>query len=274
MRLDVKYVDGLCAAVDATAVRPRIDLSGVTFVEPYGLVYLGMFIRHNNSLGKMFTIIPPRSRQVTAYLNSQRFWERFNISVARSDREGRSGMARFTSLRDIIDIENNQYIAEDVGKMVYDILTKNAIAVQVDLVTELVIELVDNFSRHSGQHVGACAMQLYPNANRLDFAVGDCGVGIRASLARNPAYEHLVNASHQEAAVKAMEDGVTGGAEGGTGFGTVRENVLELGGRMFLSTGDGWILVEGTTGDIQSGRMDSQLPGVQIEISLPVGAPR
>lgn len=272
MRLDVKCVDGLCAAVDTTAVRPQIDLSRITFVEPYGLVYLGMFIRHNNSLGKVFTIIPPRSRPVTAYLSSQRFWERFNISAAGPDREGHRGMARFTSLRDMIDIENNQYIAEDVGRMVYDILTKNAIAVKVDLVTELVIELVDNFSRHSGQQIGSCAMQLYPNANRLDFAIGDCGVGIRASLARNPVYEQLINASHQEAAVKAMEDGVTGGAEGGTGFGTVRDNVLELGGHMFLSTGDGWILVEGATGGIQSGRMDSQLPGVQIEISLPVGA--
>ena len=56
-------------------------------------------------------------------------------------------------MNDIVDIENNQYIAEYVGDMVGDILRKNSVRVDVGLVTEVAIELVDNFSRHSGQQL-------------------------------------------------------------------------------------------------------------------------
>ena len=59
MRLDINNVDRMCAAVDTTVAMPEIDLSEIDFVEPYGLVYLEMFIRHHNEGGKLFTVVPP-----------------------------------------------------------------------------------------------------------------------------------------------------------------------------------------------------------------------
>ena len=270
MRLDRSTVDRLCAGVGLDAPKPRIDLSNVSFVEPFGLIYLGMFLRHFNSLGRFFEIVTPRSLHVREYLDTQRFWGRYNIPVAATGSQSFPRLARFTSLRDVIDIENNRYIADDVGKMVYDILRRNTVRVNAGLVTEIVIELVDNFSRHSGQQLAACAIQLYPNRKKLHFAIGDCGVGIRGSLSRNPNYRHLATAPHHEAAAKALEEGVTGGVEGGTGFGTVREDVMELGGQVFLCTGDGWVSVGADRDDVQSGQMAYDLSGVQIEVTMSV----
>ena len=267
MHLNLRSVDGLCAGVSFDVPKPTLDLSEVSFVEPGGLIYLGMFLRHFNSLGKYFNIVSPRAPAVTRYLNSQRFWERYDVSASLQSLPRRG---RFTSLRDVIDIENDQWIADDVGNMVAELLRENSVKVDVDLVTEVVVELVDNFSRHSGEQLAACAMQLYPTLAKLHFAVGDCGVGIRRSLARNPRYADLSSVPHHEAAVKALEDGVTGSSEGGTGFGTVRGHVLELGGEVSLCTGDGWVSIGADREGVRSGTMRYDLPGVQVEVVIPV----
>ena len=272
--LTIGTVSELCSLVQLDDQKPTVDLSNISFVEPFGLVYLGMFLRHFNSLGKFFNVISPRSRPVTQYLESQRFWDRYNIAAVTTDTQLLQRHARFTSLSDIVDIENNQYIAENVGDMVRDILRKNSVRVDTGLVAEIAVELVDNFSRHSDKQLASCAVQLYPQRGTLHFAVGDCGIGIRSSLGRNPHYQDLATALHHEAALKALEDGVTGKAEGGTGFGTVREDVLQLGGEMCLCTGDGWVGIRGGTHDIQAGRMPFDMPGVQIEIKIPLEGSR
>ncbi len=272
--MNLNTVGELCSLVNLDDQKPTVDLSNISFVEPFGLVYLGMFLRHFNSLGKFFNIITPRSRWVRQYLESQRFWDRYNIAANSTDSQTPRRHSRLTSLSDIVDIENNQYIAEDVGGMVGDILRKNSVGVDAALVTEVAVELVDNFSRHSGQQLAACAVQLYRQRGDLHFAVGDCGVGIRSSLCRSSHYQHLASAPHYEAALKALEDGVTGSTEGGTGFGTVREDILQLGGQMCLCTGDGMVIIGGDRQGVEAGRMTFDLPGVQIEIRIPVEGSR
>ena len=133
--MNLSTVGELCSLVHLDDQKPTVDLSNISFVEPFGLVYLGMFLRHFNSLGKFFNIITPRSRQVTQYLESQRFWGRYNIAATSTDSQPLQGHARFTSLNDIVEIENNQYIAENVGDMVGDILRKNSVRVDVGLET-------------------------------------------------------------------------------------------------------------------------------------------
>ena len=202
--LKFSTVGELFSLVNLDDQKPTVDLSNISFVEPFGLVYLGMFLRHFNSLGKFFNIITPRSRQVTRYLESQRFWDRYNIAATSTDSQIHRRYARLTSLSDIVDIENNQYIAESVGDMVGDILRNNSVRVDASLVSEVAVEVVDNFSRHSGQQLAACAVQFYPQRGNLHIAVGDCGVGIRSSLCRNSLYRHLASAPHHVAALKAL----------------------------------------------------------------------
>ena len=131
------------------------------------------------------------------------------------------------------------------------------------------MELVDNFHKHSDRNVAVFCLQLYPKLKRLDFAIGDYGIGIRQSLIQNPKFRHYEQMPHKFAAMKAFEDGVSGRKEGGTGFGTVRENVMELGGQLFLSTGNAWIQLGANIDGFKFGELENELPGVQIEVSIP-----
>ena len=207
-------------------------------------------------------------------MESQRYWHRFNIASNSTDSQCSVSHSRLTSLSDMVDIENNQYTAEDVGDMIGDILRNNTLKVDASLETEVAVELVDNFSRQCGQLLAACAVQLYRQRGDLHVAVGDCGAGVRSSLCMNPRYQHPNSAPHYRAAVKALEDGVTGSSEGGTGFGTVRRDVIQLGGQMPLCTGDGWVIFGGGRQGVEAGHMPFDLPGVQIKLRIPVEGSR
>lgn len=267
MNLDFSTVDQLCCSVNFKEVRPSIDLSDVRFFRPFALVYLGMFLRYHNSCGRAFDIIPPKSDAARNYLARQNFWARFNFNPDVIKEEKLRRFTSSTSLNDIVDIEKQQHIAEDVATKVLNVLTRNHVKVKANLVSELVCELVDNFAIHSERTLAAVAMQYYPNLRRIVFSVGDCGIGIRSSLSSNPEYAHLLQQPHFIAALKAFEPLVSRIPGCGTGLTDVREEVRSVGGRIILTTGNGYVTM-GQSGT-SYGEMIYELPGVQVEFSIP-----
>ncbi len=265
MTLHFFNVDRLCARVDLEQERPLIDLSDVTFFEPFAIVYLGMFLRYFNLLGRYFSVKFPLAPKAREYLARQNFWGRFNFRPDIIDRENR--LKRFgpsTSFGDIIDIERTPQVAEAVAeetlRIVWHLDCGKAIA-------EVVAELVDNFAQHAKGPLAVCAMQWYPNGRRVAVALGDCGIGIRSSLSSNPEYAYLASKPHVEGIVKAFQPLVSRRAEGGTGLTEVRDTVRDLGGRLSLSSGDGYFRMDGNSAAI--GKMAFELSGVQVEISIP-----
>jgi hypothetical protein len=187
-------VDHLCAGVDFSKTRPVVNLAEVTFVEPFALVYLGMFLRYHNTQGRGFNVAQPRNPTVLEYLARQNFWQRFNFNP---DTVAAMGLLRHmtsTSLNDIVDIERRDGIAEEISAAVLEVLCPGPIPrvpVNVGAVAEIVSELVHNFALHAEGPLAAFMLQHYPKARRLDLAIGDCGIGIRASLVTNPVHEDL-----------------------------------------------------------------------------------
>ncbi len=267
MNLGFWNVDQLCARVNLEVSTPVIDLSKVTFFEPFALVYLGMFLRYFNAQGKRFALQPPSSEDARNYLARQNFWERFNFDDATINVERLGRFTSTTSLNDIVDVEKDDYVAEEVAEKVVRVLRASSCTLPPNRIAEIVSELVDNFAQHSGKTLAVLALQYYPNGRRLVIAIGDYGVGIRASLALNPKHAWLATRPHYEAALKAFEPLVSRRAEGGTGFTEVRDGVLDLKGWLHLATGDGYVRVK--NGRTTVGEMAFNLPGVQIQLSFP-----
>lgn len=267
MHLCFENVDKICAGVDLQAEKPVIDLSGVTFFRPFALVYLGMFLRHHNETGKSFNINIPNNTRARNYLAQQNFWGRFNFDPESVQRENLRRFTNSTSLNDMVDIEKEPQIAETIADKVIAVLVRNHVRVNKSLIAELLSELVDNFAIHSKCLLAACAMQYYPNLDRVVFSVGDCGVGIRSSLSTNPKYASLAEEPHHKVALKAFEPLVSRLPEGGTGLFEVRDQVINLNGRLTLTTGDGYVII--TQGQTTYGQMAYDLTGVQMELSFP-----
>ena len=174
-----------------------------------------------------------------------------------------------TSLDDIVDIEHRPGIDEEIAVMVRDVIARNAVNVDLGLIEEIVAELVSNFARHSRGPLAALMMQFYPRLQTVRLSIGDCGIGIRASLSSNPMYQDLATQPHYVAAVKAFKPGVTSSHEGGMGLGTVTDDLQELNGQLVLVTGDGYVRKSGSARLFKYGEMPFELSGVQIEVEIP-----
>ena len=267
MDLTAGTVDKLCSQVNQGLERPTIDLSGVTFFTPYALVYLGMFLRHHYARGKGFAVVLPRSPVAHEYLQRQNFFDRFNFNTATIEQRVLRRFTTSTSLNDIVDLEAHPYIAYEVTDSILNLLRNNHVDIDTSLFANIVSELVDNFAQHAGQPLATLAMQYYPRPRRVMMAVGDCGVGVRASLATKPQYAYLTARPHTEAILKALEPLVSSKREGGMGLTEVNEDVRQANGRLIITSGNGRVIVDqyGTRHGVTS----HDLSGVQVEISVP-----
>jgi len=268
MELSFQNVDQVCAGVDLTANQPLLDLSQVTFFRPFAVIYLGMFLRYHNLNGKSFRVTLPMNATAKRYLSQQNFWTRFNFNPESIESQGLSRFSSSTSLGDVIDIERRDGIAEEIENKILAVLIRNGVKTAVNLVAESMCELIDNFAAHAKRNFAAVAMQYYPNLHEVVFAIGDCGIGVRASLASNPKYEELGAKPHYEAAARAFEPLVSCRPEGGTGLTEVREQVVRLEGGLILTTGDGFVTID-KKGETRVGQMAYELPGVQVQLSYP-----
>ncbi len=188
MNLSFYSIGRFCSQIRLTKPEGEIDLSRITFFSPFALVYLGMYLRHHNSLGYRFIVRPPEAQAAREYLARQRFWERFNFQEDAVRRESLHRFTTSTSLNDIVDIESGHHIGDDVGDQVRNVLISNGLYRSPSQVGLMVGELADNFAQHSHRNLGALALQYYPRLGALRIAVADCGIGIRASLSENPKH--------------------------------------------------------------------------------------
>jgi anti-sigma regulatory factor (Ser/Thr protein kinase) len=257
-----------CSLVDFSAEPVVLNLSDVTFIEPFAVIYLGMFLRANATTDRELSVIAPASPAVCNYLSSQNFWERFNFDPESVKRASLRRTMNSTSLNDIIDIERRPNIGEEVSEAVLRLLHTSTIQVENEEIAIQVSELADNFAQHSGEALSACMIQCYPNLHAVRVAIGDCGIGIRANLSSVDQYAHLADQPHHETAIQAFEPLVTSKNEGGTGLTDIRDAIMDLGpcGHLVLATGDGYYRI--SRGHVFAGRMQYDLSGVQVELTF------
>lgn len=260
-------VDSFCSQIDLAEDRPLINLSDITFVEPFSLIYLGLFIRYHNSRGKYFRWKVPESAKARGYFARMRFYDHFNFDPKVIEGEKRFRFTTSTSFNDMIEIEKDPYVAEDVADKLRELLVRESVRVDVLAVCEAIAEVVDNFSQHAETQLAAMTVQWFPRINMLRVAVGDCGVGIRNSLSQNPDYRYLLRRKDGEAIAKAFEPLVSRNPEGGMGLNDLRDLVIRLRGSLHLSSGQGFLVIR--RGSTFIGDMHLNLAGVQLEVGFP-----
>lgn len=266
--LNFYNVSWMCAGLEWRSSPVRIDLTDVSFVKPFALVYLGMVLRHYSGHGYSFELIESADPKVKQYLARQRFYERFRFNINAVERERLIRMETTTSLNDIVDIVQEPYASEPVIENLLQVLVSNNIKLDLYAVCDAVAEVIDNFAQHAEHRLAAMMVQYYPKKHILSVAIGDCGVGIRRSLATNPRHAYLVHRPHNEAIREAFKPLVSRRAEGGTGLSDLKDFILDVRGYLYCSSNDGYVRFD-RDGTARYGNMAFDLPGVQMEFGFP-----
>ena len=131
---------------------------------------------------------------------------------------------------------------------------------------ESVYEMFNNAVIHSGTTLGiySCG-QYYQNVHRLDFSIGDLGMGIRESLRRKKQLELAADEAIRWA-FTGTNTTRTGPVPGGLGLKLLADFTTKNGGRIQIVSDRGYWELQG--GSVRSSLFDLPFPGTVVNIEL------
>ena len=134
-------------------------------------------------------------------------------------------------------------------------------------------ELADNVLHHAGSDGGFVLAQQYNYREGpiLEIAVGDCGIGILASLSGKQSLTKQIG-SDKDAIELALEDGISCIADThrGYGLGYVREELARVDDRILtMRSGNGYIIKRGS--GYKFAEVCKHLPGTIAHAVIPCG---
>jgi hypothetical protein len=254
-----------------------LDLSAVSFVTPFGILVLHGLIKKLTVLGCVELRVP--NTDVATYLWRMNFHkllevERKNGTLRLSPdfaeyQFGRRPLKQVLLEPQEINVASDEQVAEAEAKL-WSLIRERAPRFETveDQVRIALVEIISNVQRHSGTSKAWVVAQTYVEpSERLEIAIADAGMGLRASLERLHQ-EKLQRMSDWEVARFATEAGITGSAfGGGTGLSTITELVSEYGGAFHLLSGHGCYSLYQSRGRGLDHLVG--LPGTTVGVSFP-----
>ncbi|MBI5057742.1 MAG: sensor histidine kinase [Nitrospirae bacterium] len=257
-----------------------IDLRGVTFIDPYGMV--GLLEAGRNFLfnGNRKSLLLPESEVVLKYLERMDFFKfarsYFNLLPETQDISGKYLRSSFSDvLLEITPIEKSDdihFIVGRVKKRAHKILEKH-LHYDERAINGFIValsEVCQNIIEHSG-NTGFVGIQKYRfqniKKNIVKIAVMDLGIGFRESLSSRVAVKDDL-----EAIEKALLHGVSRHEDIGRGHGlaAVRRFVNEWNGKISIRSGMAKCsIIPGWAHGKEKEKHLVPFPGAQINIMLP-----
>jgi len=244
-----------------------VDLSSVSFVYPFGLVFLDWYIRDLFSRGARSVEVRVPSEDVGNYLVRMRL-----VSAFEDDERARFDVpwetVRERDRRDVlVELErfrvlNDDEVEELASRLVRVITEMPGPGVGFEPLFLTVCEAISNVEVHSGEEGGTVAVQRYRDSVCLAFA--DAGVGIPARLG-----SQFPGESPGSVIAHAVEPGVSsrvGG--GGMGLAELADLVTDEGERLTIHSDSGQIAV--TPEGIQRVEGCCPIRGTLLEVQLRV----
>jgi anti-sigma regulatory factor (Ser/Thr protein kinase) len=137
--------------------------------------------------------------------------------------------------------------------------------------TGAVAEMVDNVWHHSEtEKSGVLAYQV--RRRKFRFSVADFGIGVLASLSKNPRYSWL--RSSMDAIQQAIQPGVSSDDGGGMGFPSLFHSLADLWGSVRVRSGEAALLMDRSGDDRTHDHIYlPSLPGVHVSIRSALDPP-
>lgn len=240
------------------------DCSAVQHVEPFTMAYVSTEIRRfqesNNGLRVEFI-----NYENSSYAAHMGFFRAAGVDFGNAPGQARGGVNCIPLT--ILNVGEIQREAADsyepVGNIIErrsldlaKMLTQKEAGELVDTLTYSLREVMRNVVEHSGSDVLEFCAQYWPSKKKIEIAVLDSGMGIRASLSNNP---HLKLQSDRDAVHVALMPAISGKMFKGvkkrsndvwqnSGFGLYMTNrIARNGGSFFLCSGKSGLLLDGRT---------------------------
>jgi hypothetical protein len=209
-----------------------IDLRDATWVEPIGLVAIASYASAQAEGGREVYLAGPRDFHVANYLSRMRLGLAIEELGGEHDLNPVREQDQADTLLELRRFEDETG-AEELAALVYERVVAPSGDAVAGALHKSICEIGSNVPQHSGESFGFMAAQVTHGGHKIQFAVGDCGQGMTASLAP------LGARTDEDALRMALEEGVTSTGQAGRGQGIreTRRLVNGLGGSVAMITG-------------------------------------
>lgn len=250
----------------------EVDLRPCSFVRPPAVLWCVVYPLLAVQAGKNAVLLVPEGKGVAAYLKALGLFEVLRSGGVEVDDRGvrAGGTSKLILPLTRFETESD---AEDLANMALDGLGTAGVGASnlYPVISEVFAELANNAVQHSESPIGAYGFVQFfefEEGERFVCGVADGGIGIRASLERNPALREKARYdwSAIELAVRERVSG-TGDKTRGIGLYGVSEDMRVPGRQLIIHSGIGSLRL---SEDVQSeARRTAMFPGTLAYASLP-----
>jgi anti-sigma regulatory factor (Ser/Thr protein kinase)/ABC-type transporter Mla MlaB component len=224
----------------------QIDLTGLTFMGPAALALLVASLRRARESGLIAdssTIWSPTSKGMRTYLYRmdvlQVLFEHEPVEI--NDPIQRHAASGLKECQHFSSEEGSRRVARELATALKEkVKTDKMAATSLEL---CLTELAENVHFHADTPFGGfAAAQSFSGGNEIEVAIVDLGVGIAASLSKNPQYEEAA-ADEVTAIHTALQPLVTSSPKRNRGYGLAFTRfLLEINeGRLVVRSGHGYV---------------------------------
>jgi anti-sigma regulatory factor (Ser/Thr protein kinase) len=265
----------------------ELDLTPVSFMDPYGMVALVLFLNHLPETRRPVQLrlsgfdwrnseSTTSSSSAASYLTRMNFWEGVGDVIDAPPEKiplRAKGLIDKNVLLEVTIFRTHDAISEMLHQTGEILQNLGYTVTARGHVLEVLSELCSNVLLHAeAPFGGVAAMQTYRNragTRYVVISIGDAGIGVRQSLAHNSALAGRLESDAQALGV-AVQAGTSRFGVGGHGGGLTR--VLEIahryGGQVAIRSGSGALAYSGAKNERRAfDAAPSQ--GTQLRISLP-----
>jgi anti-sigma regulatory factor (Ser/Thr protein kinase) len=195
--------------------RCEIDLRAATFVDPAGLVTVAAAVERAVREGTKLTLSTPRDAGCRNYLSRMQLGTQLTALGVAHDLPTVRSHALGDRLQELRRFQSERELT-DVADAIINLYQKAGLTI-VQPLYQALFELGVNAVEHSGQQGGYVALQSFPRAGDVAFAVGDSGRGLRSRLAESMSVPNDAVAIALAAQKYVSTDGAAGRGRGITG---------------------------------------------------------
>jgi anti-sigma regulatory factor (Ser/Thr protein kinase) len=252
---DIQAIFNFCSSIEKCAGENQvnIDFSNMKRIEPFTIVYVAKFIRDFNRRNKM-TQVSCSGYQEKTYAGNMGFFRAFGVKHGREPNcvEGNHNFVPFTILRmqtivdqAYFDSGSEQDIIESKAKHLATVLSREEQGELNATLAFSISEIMRNVYEHSGSKIVEYCAQHWPQSNKVEIAIIDTGMGLRASLKNNPNIEID---SHADGILQALMPAIssTNSTGNNVGFGLYMINrICRKGGSITICSGNHAVKLDG-----------------------------
>ena len=251
----------------------QVDLRGLRFIDPYGLLSLCLMARYARTLSSRVVFHLPQAYALRSYLGRVRFAEAVDgIDLAGPTLpvdQGREkidseALLEITRIEERVDVET---VLGNIGQRVESILAEELryAEVEINQFKNVVAELCHNILDHS-ENWGYLTAQRYMDSRvgkkYVVIGVGDFGIGIKKSLSTG---HDTAEWTHGKAILNSLRKHFSRDESRGLGLFIVNQICNRYNGSLHIRSGDTRVYIRGQR---HWEHVSTHFPGTQIAITL------